>query len=58
MPCRLPSEGGWQSHHVFGTGAWHSLFYSVPLSKVNSIFVQLCGLSPIHVAAQEPGRNT
>ena len=25
--------------------------------EINAIFVQLCGLSPIYVAAHEPGRN-
>src|SRR4029434_11235395 len=46
-------------HHAVDAGVLQSLFYPLFLCYRNKpYFCTLCGLSPIYVAAHEPGRNS
>src|SRR4029434_4435877 len=60
-----PQKEALHAHQAFDAGVHTIGFCCLALTillcfsviEINAIFVQLCGLSPIYVAAHEPGRN-
>ena len=62
-----PQKEALHAHQAFDAGVHTIGFCCLALTiftlcfgviEINAIFVQLCGLSPIYVAAHEPGRNS
>src|SRR4029434_4861666 len=60
-----PQKEALHAHQAFDAGVHTIGFWCLALTillcvlvlEINYIFVQLCGLSPIYVAAHLPGRN-